>query len=357
MYVPRNCARFGMLVFRARTRRSSASPPEAQAGQILVMFAVVLTGMLGAVGLSMDLGFAFAERRSMQSAADAGALAGVRLIAKQNKDSVPASVQSEVEAVVQKNKMSVGSITHVECNYVTDTGAVITPCVSVIPPNATGVELTVTEQHPTYFIRVIPGAPNSVSTNATARAHVKKLSLPTDGPYLPCGNGTQLAEGGTFNLAVKVGSDWQINPLALGKTFVIHGPQVERCNAKASRYKGLADTAANRNLIAPGWFYYKEGDTAGFISVDVAGPDGCKAGQEVINCVVFLPIVVNDPVEAGNNRQLWCIGFAPFYITAPGPNVHWGKLMRDYLVAGKGQDGSYGWNQDYDGPITIRLTK
>jgi Flp pilus assembly protein TadG len=337
--------------------RALSNEERAHHGQILIMFAIALTAMLGAVGLATDLGLAFSERRSMQSAADAGAYAGTRMIAKQNLNSPPISVLSEVEAVVAKNNMNGGVITNIDCNYVTDNGTVITPCVSVIPATATGVEVKVTEQHPTYFIRVIPGAPNNVSTNASARANVGLAGVPHDGPYLPCGNGTQLAGGGTFDLAIKVGTDWQINPLALGKTFIIHGPQVERCNAKASRYKGLADTVANRNNFAPGWFNYKEGDTAGFIEFDVEGPDGCKAGQEVVNCVAFLPIVVNDPVESGNNRQLWCIGFAPFYITAPAPNVHWGKLLQDYVVSGRHADFNPGWSPGYEGPAMIKLTK
>jgi hypothetical protein len=74
------------------------------------------------------------------------------------------------------------------------------------------------------------------------------------------------------------------------------------------------------------------GDTDGFISTDVEGPDGCKAGQDVVNCGACLPIVVDDPAETGNNRQMWCIGFAPFYITAPKPNGRWGNLMRDYIA-------------------------
>ena len=41
----------------------------------------------------------------------------------------------------------------------------------------------------------------------------------------------------------------------------------------------------------------------------------------------FLPIVINDPPEAGNNRELWAITFAPFYITAPKSNEHEGKLL------------------------------
>jgi Flp pilus assembly protein TadG len=337
--------------------RATPTKERAHRGQILIMFAVVLTAMLGAVGLAVDLGLAFAERRSMQSAADAGAYAGTLMIAKQDPADPPISVKSEVQAVVQKNNMNGGVITNIDCNYVNDNGDVITPCEAVIPPVATGVEVKVTEQHPTYFMRVVPGAPDSVSTSATARANVGLTGVPHDGPYLPCGDDTQLAGGGTFDMAIKVGGEWQIDPAAVGKTYIIHGPQIEKCEAKASRYKGLADNVANRQLVAPGWFYYKEGDSAGFLEFDVEGPDGCKAGQEVVNCVAFLPIVVDDPIEAGNDRRMWCIGFAPFYITAPAPNVHWGKLLTDYVLSGRHADFNPGWTPAHEGPITIKLTK
>lgn len=43
----------------------------ASRGQVLIMFALFSTAMLGMVGLATDLGIAFAGRRSMQNAADA----------------------------------------------------------------------------------------------------------------------------------------------------------------------------------------------------------------------------------------------------------------------------------------------
>jgi hypothetical protein len=73
--------------------------------------------------------------------------------------------------------------------------------------------------------------------------------------------------------------------------------------------------------------------------------------------VAFLPIALPDPPEDGNNKQLWVIAFAPFYITAPKSNEHHGKLLADYMVSGQGENGDYGWNPDYDGPITVRLTE
>lgn len=337
---------------------SETDSRHASRGQILVMFAVMLTSLIGAVGLAVDLGVAFSQRRTMQSAADAGAYAGARIVAKVPNTAAPPSAQADVEAVVLKNAMNMGTVGAIVCNYVDDAGNSLGSCTAGVPSAATGVEVTVQETHPTFFIRVVPGAPDSTTTGATARANVKKLGSPTDGPYLPCTLGTKLFSGGTMDLLVKSGGQWVINTNAINKTFIIHGPQIEKCNAKASRYKGLADTVKNANLTVPNWFYYTEGTSAGTISTDVDGPDGCKAGQEINNCVVFLPLVINDPAEEGNNKQLWTVAFAPFYITSNNSgNEHYGKLLTDYITYGKGQDGNYGWVQGYTGPITIRLTK
>ena len=45
----------------------------APRGQILVMFALMLTALLGVLGLAVDGGVAFAQRRTVQNAADAAA--------------------------------------------------------------------------------------------------------------------------------------------------------------------------------------------------------------------------------------------------------------------------------------------
>ncbi|HET7037414.1 MAG TPA: Tad domain-containing protein, partial [Thermomicrobiaceae bacterium] len=73
-------------------------------GQVLIIFAAALVALVGMVGMATDLGFAFAERRTMQNAADAGALAGTRIIAKADLLH-PTSAWSEVQAMVDKNKI------------------------------------------------------------------------------------------------------------------------------------------------------------------------------------------------------------------------------------------------------------
>ena len=53
-----------------RRRRSTV----AQRGQVLVIFALALTGLMAATGLAVDIGRFYAERRFLQNAADAAAL-------------------------------------------------------------------------------------------------------------------------------------------------------------------------------------------------------------------------------------------------------------------------------------------
>jgi len=328
---------------------------QASTGQIIVMFALFLVGLMGMLGLAMDLGFAFAERRTMQNAADAGALAGARVLTK-SSSTLPLSALSDVTSLVNQNKIGATNPTVTSCAYVNDADTDVGACAATVPSAATGVRVAVSETHATFFIRVVPGAPSTVTTTATAIAHVLMISAPTDGPYLPCAVNTQLAAGGSMNILNQSGTTWVLNPAADGQTFIIHGPKIEKCQAKASRYKGVADQAANRTKTFPAWFNYKEGDTAGPVSVDVDGPDGCKAGQEVVNCVAFLPIVVDNPPESGNNKELWTVAFAPFYITEPKSNEHYGKLLSSYIIIGTGQTGQPGWTQGYTGPIVIRLT-
>src|SRR5215207_7577502 len=101
-------------------------------GQILVMFAIFLIGMLGMLGLCTDLGVAFMQRRTVQAAADAGALAGTRIVAKSSA-STPLAARADVEAVVAANMSAVGSIGSIDCSYVNDNGQAITDCAAIVP--------------------------------------------------------------------------------------------------------------------------------------------------------------------------------------------------------------------------------
>ena len=330
----------------------------ASQGQILIMFALFLTVLLGAAGLSMDLGMAFSQRRAMQNAADAGALAGAKLVSRAGIST--AAIQTRVESIVQANAMDYGSVGTINCLYIDDAGGSLGSCANAIPGAATGVQVTVDETHSTFFIQVLPGVGGDVTTSAVAAAHVKTESAIADGPFIPCGQKTRLSSGGTMDLILQSGNGgWVLNPDAVGRNFAIHGPKIEDCDVHPSEWKGLNDVNANTGKDAlEDWFQFAMGTSVGTITVDVEGPDGCKAGQEVVNCVAFLPIAINkDQPLTSSDHRIWIVAYAPFYITKPSANTHNGKLLIDYIVYGRGENGDYGWNQNHSGPIVVRLTE
>ena len=63
------------------TPATSAHCSRGQRGQTLAVVAMMLVILIGSLALVVDLGHAFAQRRAMQNAADAAALAGARALA------------------------------------------------------------------------------------------------------------------------------------------------------------------------------------------------------------------------------------------------------------------------------------
>jgi len=80
--------------FRNRLIRAvSRSTAEGQSGQVMVMVAVFLVGLIAIMALVYDGGGIYLHRRHMQNAADAGALAGTRALCQGLS-----AAQAEVEA-------------------------------------------------------------------------------------------------------------------------------------------------------------------------------------------------------------------------------------------------------------------
>lgn len=333
----------------------------AKHGQILILFAFFLTAMVGIMALSVDLGVSFTERRAMQNAADAGALAGARIVAK-SAGQAGLTALSTARTAADPNAMKIGAVDQFDCSYVDDGDSVVGDCSGTPPTAATGVKVAVYETHPTFFMRAIPGGAKTARISATATAHVMIVQAPSDGPFLPCANAALAGNTkSTTPIVVKDASGrWTINPAAIGVSFYIHGPQVNRCGLDDSSYKGIADQAANINKTISGngtWFGFTTGTVAGPVAADVDGANGCLAGQVVDKCVMFLPIVVNTPAPSKVPPLMWAVTYAPFYITQPNVNEHDGVLLASYLIDGKGKPGSLGWYKGYSGAVVVRLTQ
>lgn len=126
-------------------------------GQIVVIFAIALIALLAMVGLVLDGGSAYAQRRDQQNAADLAALAGANDYLL-NSSSTAAFARAR--AVAGQN------------GYIDGTGGV-TVNVSLTTSNGARVQVDVTAPHANTFARVIPGQESwQVSTTATAKTGI-----------------------------------------------------------------------------------------------------------------------------------------------------------------------------------------
>ncbi|MCC6792842.1 MAG: hypothetical protein IT336_14220 [Thermomicrobiales bacterium] len=256
------------------------TPPGANRGQVVLMFALFLTALLGILGLAIDLGYSFAQRRTIQGAADLAATAGAQAIARyydgQESDANDrlTNALTDVNAIVADNHITGTETTLESCTYLDRGGEDVGECGINVPANATGVHVSVSETHRTFFIKVIPGAPVFVTTRATASAQLERMDLAgMDSPFLVCGYFTELKDpvDGEDEMDILVkpsldvdspddnpddwsGEDWedavadtrwsdddywdswgyQVNPDALGQTFVLAGGSrsaIARCGA------------------------------------------------------------------------------------------------------------------------------
>jgi Flp pilus assembly protein TadG len=128
----------------------------AEKGQTLVIVALVLTVLMLMAGLAIDVGTAYNTRRDLQTAADAGALAGAQRLCD-------GSTQDNAKGVAEQ----IATMNAVAGMYISVT-AVATPTVTT---SARSVQVRVSAQAETFFMRLPPVSVESipVAADATAR--------------------------------------------------------------------------------------------------------------------------------------------------------------------------------------------
>ena len=384
-------ARISRLFARAK---AGAGPCEdhkqesgASTGQIMIMFAFFITAMLGVLGLAIDLGYAYSQRRTVQSAADLAAVAGARQIARYQKDGgafESTSAGPDIRSIVTDNHMK-DTVTELEACYYIDLGGFPQSdendpagCDGTIPPNATGVYVRVSETHSTFFMRAIPGAPVYVTTGADATAQVERLDLAgMDSPFILCGYHTKWvdeadAEIDKLDLLL---SDYVVNPAAIGETFQLSGTtganDIEKCSANGpfKTWHGLADKRANqgKRVVLAGaststWWNPMIGLAsihASTVTNKVSGIDGCaELASTPYDCIMMIPIAPE--YTGGSLRRFKVTKVMAFDVRRDdaNANIYWGTLIDDYLVFGasvpSGVDQAP-WCRDCGSVVVVRL--
>lgn len=142
-----------------------------ESGQSLVLIAFGMIALLVVAGLAIDGGMVFLERRRMQNAADASALAGTRLLASAicGVEGIDDStIDGEVKQYAEINGVQ-DPDNRVVANYVDKNEAVLGPVGSgTIPDGATGIAVVTEIERATSFMPLIGIDEASAGANATA---------------------------------------------------------------------------------------------------------------------------------------------------------------------------------------------
>lgn len=344
-------------------------PRQASRGQIMILFALFLTGMLGVLGLSIDVGYAVSQRRMMQNAADLAAIAGALSVANYSSTNQISSMTA-VQNTIDGNQTHEGSPALEECDYINDSLFHVSACDGYVPADATGVSVKVRETHQTFFIRAVPGAPTQVSTRAVATARVERLfRAGMDAPFVVCGYDTKRLDGSTMDILT---SNNFVNPAAIGQTFRIMGtsdgtdPQIANCGLEgigAGNWKGLADnssSAPNNNGKELNQFWLgQNGTSPGVMRYNIQGLEGCQQGDpKPYDCVLLLPVSTDEAhgtkpqKPVGGPAQFMIVKVLGFLVSSCGANCYQATLLDDYPTFG----GSVpGWCRDCGAVTVIKL--
>ena len=142
------------------TDESPAEPRPAQRGQILVLFALGAIVMIAMVGLVLDGGGAFAQRREQQNGADFAAIAGAN--AFMNASGTVAAKTAAAQAAATQAAAQNG--------YTHGTGGMTVTTQVTLLSGGARVKVDVTKPHVNSFSRVMGMDTWDVSVTATAIA-------------------------------------------------------------------------------------------------------------------------------------------------------------------------------------------
>ena len=163
-------------------------------GQVMVLFALMITVLIGFTALAIDATYLMSERRAAQNAADAAAMAVGKALARNLNSSGSLVTQSDAEAIAER---------FAGLNGFPDDGSttvVQPPILKPSPPfHPRQVTVTVTRQLEPFFLRALYTGPWSVSATATATVittgeHFGLLALGRDGDGVVFGG---LSAGGS----------------------------------------------------------------------------------------------------------------------------------------------------------------
>jgi len=135
--------------------RNGARKCHREAGYGLVFAAFGMIVLLAAAGLSVDIGYLRYQRRLMQSAADSAALAGAAQLG------AGGSFLQAQAAATEDSRIN---------GFPNSGGITVTPTQITVGGNNNTMQVTVSENYQTFFMRILGGSFNNVTVSTTATA-------------------------------------------------------------------------------------------------------------------------------------------------------------------------------------------
>jgi len=312
----------------SRPPRRRRAARQGERGQVLPLFAGGLIALLVFVGLVIDTGVAFKERRSAQNTSDLAAMAGTRVIANWYLDAASTLKGKDVYDAITGSASVNGC--EAPCTwtaeYVRPNGSHTTaPLGAVvqggsIPATTQGVRVTTTRTPGTYFVRVIGQDHWDVATEATALT--SRLGNPPAGVLLPLAVfDSDYQTGQTYTLTAGEEGPGNFGWLNWGPGLPFNDPDLRHSVC----------TADNPSFDFPAWF---NGSTG---AKNDSTMRGCLDEYIANQTVVYIPIwrQVTDP--HGVHLQYEISGVAAFVLTGytnPGIKTVTGRFVEFYSFPG-----------------------
>jgi hypothetical protein len=337
--------------------------------QIIVLFALSLVAISGIVAAILDGGTLYVQRRTVQNAADAAALAGTRAL-QQATISPTGNIGTAVCAYLIANTFGItptATAYFVAADGITNLGPIALPagCIGTAPNSSivsgsSGVHVDATiGPYNTYMAGII-GIP-TLTAGASATTQVGGLAIPSGAitPLAGCGP-DMLFDGKNDNpndnilLGDGVATPYSINPAKYGDDLVLQGSQIAQhssvtlcpSNGGSSSWKGkIVTSGITPPLVLPSTVPTDTGNG----NIDAQINAGCTAtGQPAATSatpppdVCFLLVPIAAPPNASGQANI--VIFACFSMYSPGPGFQkWRGILHPVSDCPYGNYVPGGW--------------
>lgn len=299
-----------MSAIRPGARRRG-TPEDREGGQILVIFALALIVIVGMVGLILDTGSTFAQRRGEQNAADLAALAGAN-----------AYLNTSGPVAVRTAAAQAAAIASAARNGYVDSvngASVPTPTVTLLKTGAE-VRVSITAPHANTFSRVYGANSWDVSVEAAAitgtidtavgaapwtmsRDAFNTNGTPKYGPNNPQNFGETNGDYPTSALDIAwTDFNGNNNVNSSEVSSIINGKNVVTATFTAGQYLGQHNQG-NHTTLFQDVNKFLSGDT---LPVPIVGPGPCRAPQQsnLGGCFVGWALFHIISADAGNDKHI-----------------------------------------------------